>query len=139
METKLETVEPTELEVLDIEAFAREYPADRTKPCARFYIIRIDRERKRVGQSELTGAGILALVGKTPETHKLFQKFCGGETEVVKPCDAVSFVKPGVERLPDHPEGHDGGFLPWLMSGVSSRCRSSTSNSSGAANRPGKR
>ena len=104
METKLDTVEAIELEELDIEAFAKEHPADRGKPCARFYVIRIDRERKRVRQSEMTGAEILSLVGKTPETHKLFQKFCGGETEVVEPHKAVSFVKPGVERFQTIPK-----------------------------------
>ena len=104
METRLDTVEPGNLEVLDIEAFAKEHPADRRKPCAHFYVIRIDRERKRVRQSEMTGAEILSLAGKTPETHKLFQKFCGGETEVVEPRELVSFVKPGVERFQTIPK-----------------------------------
>ena len=36
---------------------------------------------------EITGIKILALVGKTPDTHKLFQKFCGGETKVIDPAD----------------------------------------------------
>ena len=93
-----------ELEELDVEAFAKEHRGARKKPCARFYVIRIDRERKRVGERGLNGSEILALVGKTPETHKLFQKFCGGRTEVVEPCDTVSFIEPGVERFQTIPK-----------------------------------
>lgn len=86
------------LDELDIEAFAREHPAD-PKPRARTYVIRIDREIKRVDRPELSGAGILALVNKSAETHKLFQKFRGGQTHVVEPNEVVSFTKPGVERF----------------------------------------
>ena len=112
METNDSTVEPAEREELDIEIFAKEHP-DRTKPDAGVYIIRIDRERKRVREPELTGIKILALVGKTPDTHKLFQKFCGGETEVIEPDDVVSVLKPGVERFQTIPkdttDGTSGG------------------------------
>lgn len=104
--------EAAELEELDVEAFAKENATD-DKPCARFYIIRIDRERKRVREPELNGAQILELVDKTPETHKLFQRFCGGKTEPIEPCEVVSFVKPGVERFQTIPkdttEGACGG------------------------------
>lgn len=95
--------EAAELEELDVEAFAKEHPAD-PKPNARFYIIRIDRETKRVRESELNGTQILALVDKTPETHKLFQKFAGGKTEPIEPTQVVSFVKPGVERFQTIPK-----------------------------------
>lgn len=109
-----DTVQKDELlEELDIEAFAKEHPADRGKPCARFYIIRVDRERKRIPEAELTGTQILALVDKKPQTHKLFQKFRGGRTEVIEPCDSVSFVCPGIERFQTIPkdttEGTNGG------------------------------
>ena len=112
METNDSIVEPAEGEELDIETFAKEHP-DRTKPDAGVYIIRIDRERKRVREPELTGIKILALVGKTPDTHKLFQKFCGGETKVIEPDDVVSVLKPGVERFQTIPkdttDGTSGG------------------------------
>ena len=102
-----------ELEELDIEEFAKTHPATSSKPRARFYIIRIDREKKRVSEPELNGKQILALVGKTPQTHKLFQKFRGGQTEVVEPNKVVSFVEPGVERFQTIPrdttEGIRGG------------------------------
>ena len=104
MEPNENAAEATELEELDIEQFAKAHPPDRAKPCARFYIIRIDRETKRVHESELNGTQILALVNKTPESHKLFQKFRGGQTEVIEPCELVSFVRPGVERFQTIPK-----------------------------------
>lgn len=91
------------VEEIDIEAFAKESP-DREKPAAQFYVIRIDRETKRVQESSMTGQQILALVNKTPDTHKLFQKFHGGKTEVVDPQKVVSFIEPGVERFQTIPK-----------------------------------
>lgn len=99
METNENAIEVTEVEELDIEEFTKAHPATHRKPRARFYVIRIDRERRRVPEPELNGTQILALVDKTPETHKLFQKFRGGQTEVIEPREGVSFVKPGVERF----------------------------------------
>ena len=99
-----DTRAPELLDELDVEAFAKAHPAEREKPCARVYIIRIDREKKRVHEPELNGAQILALVDKTPETHKLFQKFCGGHTEYIEPREVVSFVRPGVERFQTIPK-----------------------------------
>ncbi len=104
MEARPDTVEPIELEELDIEEFAKDHPADRRKPCAHIYVIRIDRERRRVRKASMTGAEILSLVGKTPETHKLFQKFRGGKTEVVEARAVVSFAEPGVERFQTIPK-----------------------------------
>lgn len=87
------------LEELDIEQFAKEHPADCGKPQAKIYIIRVDRKTFRVPDRELTGREILRLVEKTPETHKLFQKLKGGETNEIAPDETVSFVRPGVERF----------------------------------------
>jgi hypothetical protein len=91
------------MDEVDVEAFAKERPGD-SKPRARVYVIRIDREIKRVDKPELSGAGILALVNKSAETHKLFQKFRGGQTHVVEPNEVVSFTKPGVERFQTIPK-----------------------------------
>ena len=101
METN--TVEITDCEELDIEAFAKEYP-DLEKPPAGVYIIRVDRERKRVQEPELPGIKILALVDKTPDTHKLFQKFHGGKTKFIEPDEVVSFLKQGIERFQTIPK-----------------------------------
>lgn len=91
--------EPEPIDELDVEQFTKEHPAERGKPHAKVYIIRVDRETYRVPHPELTGKEILRLVGKTPQTHKLFQKFKGGETKEIKPEEIVSFVRPGVERF----------------------------------------
>jgi hypothetical protein len=87
--------EPFEEEV-DVEAFAKE---GRPVPRARRYRIRIDRERYVVEVAEMTGREILALAGKTPETHQLPQELRGGAAEPIRPDEVVSFTKPGVERF----------------------------------------
>ena len=98
MSTDSKTEEVGVLEELDVEAFAREHPS-KCKPVARFYVIRVDRERFRVQESSLTGREILALARKSPATHKLFQKVRGGPPVVVEPDESVSFKTPGVERF----------------------------------------
>lgn len=97
-----------ELEVLDIEAFTKEHPGH-VKPHARGYVIRVDRETKTVNVPSMKGRQILALVGKTPETHKLFQKHHGSQPEVVGPDDTVSFTKPGIERFQTIPKDTTDG------------------------------
>lgn len=87
------------LSEVDVEKFANENPADCAKPHARIYIIRVDRKTIRVPHPELTGKQILRLVEKSPETHKLFQKFKGSEAKEVAPDEVASFVRPGVERF----------------------------------------
>lgn len=87
------------LDILDVEEFAKENEHNRRKPRAHFYVIRIDREKKKVSVPSLMGKEILALVNKTPSTHKLFQKFRGGEAKPVDPDERVDFTSPGVERF----------------------------------------
>ena len=111
MEDRREEHPHTELEELDIEAFAKANTPDREKPRARFYIIRIDRETKRISESSLNGQQILAFVNKTPKTHKLFQKFRNGQTDVVEPQEVVSFIKPGVERFQTIPKDTTEGTI----------------------------
>ena len=41
----------------------------------------------------------MRLVEKTPQTHKLYQKFKGGETKEIASEESVSFIRPGVERF----------------------------------------
>ena len=103
MEANENAAEAVDRKELDVEGFAKENP-DHEKPCAHFYIIRIDREKRRVREPELNGTQILALVDKTPETHKLFQKHCGGQVKPIEPCEVVSFVQPGVERFQTIPK-----------------------------------
>jgi hypothetical protein len=47
----------------------------------------------------MTGREILALVGKTPETYMLSEKFHGGRVEPVKPDQVVEFHRHAVERF----------------------------------------
>lgn len=99
------------IEELNVEAFAKDNPPEREKPQAQFYIIRVDRETKRVPESSLTGEQILALVEKTPETHKIFQKLRGCEPKVIDPMESVCFTDPGVERFQTIPKDTTEGCI----------------------------
>ena len=83
-------------DILDLEENAK---AGKEPRKAKKYRIRIDREYKVVDVQEMTGRQILALVGKTPETYLLSQKFLGGEVKPVGPDDVVNFAKHGIERF----------------------------------------
>ncbi len=83
-------------ELIDLEEWAK---ADRKPQRARRYRIRIDKEYKEVSVHSMTGREILALVGKTPETHMLSEKFRGGRVEPVKADQVVEFHRDAVERF----------------------------------------
>jgi hypothetical protein len=91
------TQEPDELEdLIDLEEWAK---ADKTPKPAKVYRIRIDKEKKDVTVPKMTGREILAVVGKTPETHLLSQKVRGAGVEPVAADQVVHFDRPGVERF----------------------------------------
>jgi hypothetical protein len=83
-------------EIIDLEEWAK---ADRKPRRAKGYRIRIDKEYKVVEVHSMTGREILALVGKTPETYLLSQKFKGGRVEPVKPDQIVEFHHHQIERF----------------------------------------
>lgn len=83
-------------ELIDLEEYAK---AGKKPPRARRYRIRIDRDFKEIAAPGLTGRQILALVGKTPETHMLSQKPRGGQSVPVPPDQYVDFTAPGIERF----------------------------------------
>jgi len=83
-------------EIIDLEEWAK--AGKKPKP-AKTYRIRIDKEKKDVSVPSMTGRQILALVGKTPETHMLSQKIHGGGVEPVTADQVVRFDRPGVERF----------------------------------------
>jgi hypothetical protein len=85
---------------VEIELFAKR---GERPPQARRYVIRIDKERKTVTSSSLTGREILGLVDKTPETHKLYQHIRGEQPRAVAPDESVDFRAPGVERFTTMP------------------------------------
>lgn len=84
------------LEEIDLEKWAKENKEPRR---AKRYRIRIDKEYKVVEVHSMTGRQILALVGKTPETYLLSQKFHGGRIEPVKADEVVEFHRHKIERF----------------------------------------
>lgn len=80
---------------------------------ARRYIIRVDKQRVVSHKGHVTGAEILALVNKTPETYKLYQHKKGHQPTQVGPTQVVDLTKDGVERFTTMPkdttEGLDTG------------------------------
>lgn len=83
-------------ELIDLEEYAK---AGKKPPRAKRYRIRIDRDFKEVAATGLTGREILALVGKTPETHMLSQKLRGGQAVPIAANQFVDFTAPGIERF----------------------------------------
>ncbi|MYF52688.1 MAG: hypothetical protein F4039_05425 [Gammaproteobacteria bacterium] len=86
----------SEDEIVDTEECGKH---DRRPPQVRKYRIRIDGQRCIVDTSELTGAAILALVGKEPNEWFLNQKLHGGRRERIAPDDVVDFSRKGIERF----------------------------------------
>lgn len=83
-------------EIIDLEQYAK---SGRRPPPGRRYRIRIDKTLHVVTQSSMTGREILALVGKTPETHLLSQKLRGGQAMPIGADQEVDFTTPGIERF----------------------------------------
>lgn len=83
-------------EIIDLEEWAK---ADKKPKRAKRYRLRIDKEYKIVEVHSMTGREILALVGKTPETYLLSQKFRGGRVEPVKAEQVVEFHRHQIERF----------------------------------------
>jgi hypothetical protein len=83
-------------EIIDLEQFAK---TDRRPPPGRRYRIRIDKTLHVVTVSSMKGREILALVGKTPETHLLSQKLRGGQALPIAADQVVDFTTPGIERF----------------------------------------
>jgi hypothetical protein len=83
-------------EIIDLEEWAK---ADKKPKRAKRYRIRIDREYRIVEVHSMTGRQILGLVGKTPETYLLSQKFRGGRVEPIKADQVVEFHVHQIERF----------------------------------------
>ncbi|MBS0189679.1 MAG: multiubiquitin domain-containing protein [Planctomycetes bacterium] len=83
-------------ELIDLEQFAK---ADRRPPSHQRYRIRIDKTHYEVDVSAMTGREILALAGKTPESHMLSQKLRGGQSIPIEANQTVDFTTPGIERF----------------------------------------
>ena len=85
-----------ENDVVDIEEYARE---GKEVPEGKRYGIRIDKDKYVVTHATITGKEILALAGKTPETHNLYQHSRGGQSKVVGAEETVNLTEKGVERF----------------------------------------
>lgn len=83
-------------EVIDVEAYAK--AGKKVQPGKR-YQIRVDKERIVVDTATITGRQILAEVGKTHETHNLYQHIRGGQTKTIGARAVVDLTEPGVERF----------------------------------------
>ncbi|HEY1931463.1 MAG TPA: multiubiquitin domain-containing protein [Acetobacteraceae bacterium] len=92
LEAEVEILE----ELIDLEQWAK---ADKQPTRAKRYRIRIDKEYMIVEVHSMTGREILALVGKTPETYLLSQKFRGGRVEPIKADQVVEFHRHQIERF----------------------------------------
>lgn len=84
------------LEEIDLEQWAK---ANKEPRRAKRYRIRIDKDYKVVEVHSMTGRQILGLVGKTPETYLLSQKFHGGRIEPVTADQVVEFHRHKIERF----------------------------------------
>jgi hypothetical protein len=86
----------SEPDILDLEENSK---AGKDPRKAAQYRIRIDKEYKVVDAQEMNGRQILALVGKTPESHLLSQKLTGGQVKPVAEDETINFAEHGVERF----------------------------------------
>ncbi len=83
-------------ELIDLEEWAK---AGKTPKAAKVYRIRIDKEKKDVTVSSMTGRQILGLVNKTPEMYMLSQKVHGAAPVPIEADTVVRFDAPGIERF----------------------------------------
>ncbi len=90
-----------EIEEVDVQEYCKR--GERV-PHARPYIIRVDKQRVISLKGHVTGAEILALVGKTPGTFKLYQHQQGHQPSLVAPDHLVDLTKHGVERFTTMPK-----------------------------------
>ena len=83
--------------IADLEKCAK---SDRKPPKGqKFYRIKIDGEKYKVNEWEITGERILNLAGKTYNEWSLNQKFCGGRRKPIDPTEVVDLTQNGIERF----------------------------------------
>lgn len=62
-----------------------------------YYVIKVNKSEFEVKESKLTGRQLLALVGQTPETHRIFE--IGDGHREISPDEYADFTKKGIERF----------------------------------------
>ena len=95
---ELEPIETEELveEEVDIEALVKR---GAPVPKAKRYAFRVDKDRVVVHKPKITGAEILASVGKNADSHKLYQHKRRSQPALVGPHETVDLREAGVERF----------------------------------------
>ncbi len=89
------------LEVVEVEVFAIE---EKPLPRAKHYIIRVDKQKITIDKAEITGAEILALVGKTPAQFKLYEHRRHHQPKLIQPDEVVHLHAHHIERFTTMPK-----------------------------------
>lgn len=100
---ELEVTEETEVIVVEFEDHEECARHGRQPRHAKSYRIVVDRTPFTVHQHSMTGAEILALVGKLPDAWSLTEKLPGGRRERIPPSQVVFFYHHAVERFETSP------------------------------------
>jgi hypothetical protein len=96
------------IEIVELEEHAKRHGTH--APHAKHYAFRVDKTRIVVDTPTITGAEILAKVGKTPDKFKLYQHKRGHQPILIGPDQVVSLREPGVERFTTMPKDTTEGL-----------------------------
>jgi hypothetical protein len=102
----------SDVDEIDVEEYAKQ---GKDKPRAARYVVRIDKTKYTVTEAVTTGRNLLALAGKTPETHKLYQHQPGHQPALVGPDQEVDLRAPGVERFTTMPKDTTEGEVAVIL------------------------
>jgi hypothetical protein len=99
---------PGIIELIELEEHAKRHgtPA----PHAKHYAFRVDKTRVVVDTPTITGAEILAKVGKTPQQFKLYEHKRGNQPILVAPDEVEDLREPGIERFTTMPKDTTEGL-----------------------------
>jgi len=95
------------LELVEVEVFAIE---EKPLPRAKHYIIRVDKQKITIDKAEITGAEILALVGKTPAQFKLYEHRRHHQPKLIQPDEVVHLHAHQIERFTTMPKDTTEGI-----------------------------
>ncbi len=106
---KVEPLEDLEIiEIIELEEHSKHHGTQ--APHAKHYAFRVDKTRIVVDVPTITGAQILAEVGKTPAEFKLYQHRRRHQPILIGPDEIVDLREPGVERFTTMPKDTTEGL-----------------------------
>jgi hypothetical protein len=105
---EIEVAEVVIIEIVELEEHARHHGTH--APHAKHYAFRVDKDRIVVDTPTITGAEILAKVGKTAAEFKLYQHKRGHQPILIDPNQTVNLREPGVERFTTIPKDTTEGL-----------------------------